>query len=267
MQTLPGQTGHQCLACRHPTAGTGTVPRCPEAARPRCFLLRRSRAEQPPPPSGCSARSHAPSPAFLWRPCRPAFWWWLQTSWSFSHFERLCRRVRGRAWLWDRSCCCCCRWREEEGLCAWCGATWSGRRSRHSSTARPGNCKEKGMRGDYLLLSPRCPHPNLAPQRAAPRHVHAPSQAADCPACGHVRTPRGISQCSLPSVLEGNNTRNNNSPTGRPGWSHRRVMKQPVNATRRVPTTPTSGPAAQRRGKVGQAKQSKAESVSSGALK
>lgn len=165
---IPGQIGHQCLVRCHPTAGSGIVPPCPEAALPHYFPLQRSLAEQPPPPLGCSARFHAPSLASPCCPCCPVFWWWPQIFWSFSHFERLCHRVQGWAWLWGRSCCCCCRWREEEGLCAWCGATWSGRQSRHSSTAQPGNCKERDVQG-LSIAGPAVPASHLStPTHCAP---------------------------------------------------------------------------------------------------
>lgn len=83
----------------------------------------------------------------------------------------------------------------------------------------------RGMRRDYQLLAPWCPHPAPAPQDAAPHDVHAPSQTADDPVCGYTGTPQGITKCSLPSVAEGNNTiynvknniRNSNSHTSYPG--------------------------------------------------
>lgn len=84
---------------------------------------------------------------------------------------------------------------------------------------------KRGMRRDYQLLAPWCPHPAPAPQFPVPNDVHAPSQTADHSACGYTGTPQGIIKCSLPSVAEGNNTRNNiennirnsNSHTSHPG--------------------------------------------------
>lgn len=76
----------------------------------------------------------------------------------------------------------------------------------------------EGMRGDYRLLALWRPHPTPTPQHAAPCGAHVPSRAADYPVCGYITTLRGIGKCSFPSVLEGNNTRNNNnSPTSHPG--------------------------------------------------
>ena len=79
----------------------------------------------------------------------------------------------------------------------------------------------KGMHRDYRLLALRWPHTAPAPQHAVPHDVYARSQAADYLVCGYVGTSQGIGKCSLPSVLEGNNTRNNirnsNSPTSHPG--------------------------------------------------
>lgn len=76
----------------------------------------------------------------------------------------------------------------------------------------------KGMRRDYRRLALQRPHPTPSPQHAAPHDLHPPD---DYLASGYVRTPRGISKCSLPSALEGNNTRNNirnsKSPNSHPG--------------------------------------------------
>jgi len=68
----------------------------------------------------------------------------------------------------------------------------------------------EGMHRDCRL------HATPAPQHAAPRDAHVPSQADGYAMCRYVRIPRDTSKCSRPSVSEGNNTMNNignnNSP-------------------------------------------------------